>query len=168
MKNLLLLIAVIFSMSLYSQRGTANVGKQYPEFKITTLDGKEISHKDLEGKITLFNFWFQACPPCVAEMDALEALYNKFKDDPSFLFISVSVDSPEITKQSIEKFNIPYAVCAVAKDEARILNFGNGFPTTIVTDRAGKVLYCKSGGPIDKQVAFKMLKPVEDLIQKSL
>lgn len=168
MRLTLLFITVIISVALYSQSEKKNIGKQYPEFTATTLKGETITHEQLIGKITIINFWFQGCPPCVAEFDALEDIYNQFKDNPSFQFLSFSRDPEDMTKESVKKFNLPYTVSAISENESRRLNFNNGFPTTIITDRAGKIIYQRTGGGITKEVNFELLKPTKQLIEKSL
>jgi hypothetical protein len=43
------------------------IGARVPEFSAITIDGKEISPEYFTGKITVLNFWFLGCPPCLAE-----------------------------------------------------------------------------------------------------
>lgn len=170
MKNLLLLVAFVFSTISYAQPWikVEHIGKQYPEFSVTTLNGENITHEQLKGKITLLNFWFNTCSPCIAEMDALDDIYNEYKDNPDFQFLSFSKDPVDITDGSVEKYRIPYTVSSISDEESRRLNLNGGYPTTIITDRDGKIIYCKRGGGTTKEMNFKMLEPVKQLIKESL
>ncbi|MFV0537083.1 MAG: peroxiredoxin family protein [Dysgonomonas sp.] len=170
MRNLLLFIAFVFSTMIYAQPWLKkeHIGKQYPEFAVTTLNGREITHEQLKGKITLLNFWFSTCSPCIAEMDALEDIYNEYKDNPDFEVLSFSKDPIDITKESVEKYNIPYTVSSISDKESRRLNLNGGYPTTIITDREGKIIYCKRGGGTTKEMNFKLLEPAKQLIKESL
>src|SRR6186713_1068544 len=44
------------------------VGCNFPDFKAKTISGDSISLNKLKGKIVVVNFWFDGCPPCIAEM----------------------------------------------------------------------------------------------------
>lgn len=168
MRPTLLFITVIISVALYSQSEKKNIGKQYPEFTATTLKGETITHEQLVGKITIINFWFQGCPPCVAEFEALEDIYNQFKDNPSFQFLSFTRDPEDMARESVKKFKLPYTVSAILQDESFRLNLNNAYPTTIITDRTGKIIYQSTGGGITKEANFELLKPAKQLIEKSL
>ncbi|MDR2057234.1 MAG: TlpA family protein disulfide reductase [Dysgonamonadaceae bacterium] len=138
----------------------SKIGTPYPDFTATSLDGKTISEKQLTGKVTIINFWFEACAPCLAEFDALNDLYHRFKDNPFFQFLSFTFDSAEDAKATACKFNIPYDVFSIADAECRRLNYKQGFPTTIIIDQSGKLVFSDHGGlPIKqkRQSRFKHL-----------
>ncbi|MDR0799307.1 MAG: TlpA family protein disulfide reductase, partial [Dysgonamonadaceae bacterium] len=140
------------------------VGSPFPDFTVTSLNNKAFSQKQLTGKITLVNFWYQSCAPCVAEMDALNDLYHKFKDNPSFQFLSFTFDSIQVAKANVRKFDIPYEVLSITEKEAKRLNSSCMYPTTAIIDQRGRVVFIKSGGNIDKvKVAIDMQK-IEPLI----
>ena len=49
-----------------------------------------VATHDLEGHVTLLNFWGTWCPPCVAEFPHLSELAEKFAANPKFRFYPVS------------------------------------------------------------------------------
>lgn len=51
-----------------------------PDFTLDTLDGTKVTLSDLRGKIVVINLWATWCPPCRAEMPALENAYKQYKD----------------------------------------------------------------------------------------
>ncbi len=67
--------------------------KKLPYFKMTDLDGKEVTSNDLVGKPTLINFWAIYCTWCIAEMPDLSKLKEKYKDKVNFL--SITEDSAD-------------------------------------------------------------------------
>ncbi|MCH8824203.1 MAG: TlpA family protein disulfide reductase [Planctomycetes bacterium] len=62
-----------------SPLGIPIVGKPYP-FKLTELNGNEVSTDKWKGKVILMDFWATWCGPCVAEMPKLKKLYEKYHD----------------------------------------------------------------------------------------
>ena len=58
----------------------------------TTLldeDGKLLSLDEFRGMPILINFWATWCPPCVAELPALDRASDKFAGEVQILLISV-------------------------------------------------------------------------------
>ena len=121
------------------------IGKEFCDFESDALDGKVISKKDLKGKITFINLWFETCSPCIAEMGNLIELYSKLKDNKDFQFFSFTIDAFEIAKKAVEKYNIPYIVCPVSREDAYRMNLNTGFPTKIILDKEGKIVFFNSG-----------------------
>jgi thiol-disulfide isomerase/thioredoxin len=53
-------------------------GKLAPDFRLATLDGREVDSGTLRGKVALLYIWFTGCPPCIKETPALVALNRDF------------------------------------------------------------------------------------------
>jgi|ERR1017187_4370219 peroxiredoxin len=138
--------------SLLYARRTAPLGKLFPSFTAIS-EGGTVSNELLKGKIVLINFWFEGCHPCLAEMEALDELQQLLKDNKDFLFISFTWDNPEAIKRVKEKYGITFPVLSTSDEECSRLNFGNGYPTSIILDRKGTIKYVHSGGSTDKEIA---------------
>jgi peroxiredoxin len=110
------------------------------------------------------NFWYEGCAPCIAEMDALNKLYENNKENKNFQFISFCVDDIETIDKNKEKFNIEYTVIPIERSKAYVLNYQSGFPVTIIIDTEGKVVHYSSGGSIDKLKASEKVMNVYDKI----
>jgi len=65
-----------------------------PPFTVTTLDGKQISLDDLQGKVVLIDFWATWCGPCREALPHIREIAKKFAEQP-LIVLSVSVDSDE-------------------------------------------------------------------------
>ncbi len=177
MKILLLCLEALFSTSLFAQviiepncdsTIQSNIGKPFPPSVFTTLEGKVITSKECVGKVTIINLWFETCCPCIAEFDGLNALFNRFRNNPKFQFISLCRDTPEETIESVKKYKLPYPVCSMPTKECHRLNFGLGFPTTIILDKTGRVAFIESGGSTDKKIASQDMLKIEEEIASLL
>jgi thiol-disulfide isomerase/thioredoxin len=146
----------------------SNIGKPYVDFTATSLDNKRITEKQLIGKVTLLNFWFEGCSPCIAEIDDFNELYLKHKDNPDFQFISFTKDEAERAENAKLKYNILYPICPVSWDECYRLIFNGGFPTIIITGKDGKIIYIESGGSTKKEVVKKQVQLFEQKIVEAL
>jgi thiol-disulfide isomerase/thioredoxin len=65
-----------------------------PPFAVTTLDGKQISLDDLQGKVVLMDFWATWCAPCREALPHIREIAKKFDGQP-LIVLSVSVDTDE-------------------------------------------------------------------------
>ncbi|AHJ99626.1 TlpA family protein disulfide reductase [Hymenobacter swuensis] len=65
--------------------------KYAPVLTLRGLDGQLLNLQELRGKAVLVNLWASWCPPCVAEMPGLQALYNKV-DKRNVAFVLISLD----------------------------------------------------------------------------
>lgn len=113
-----------------------------PDIKLKTLDNKEVSLKDFSGKVVLLNFWATWCVPCVAEMPALERLYQGLKDK-NFEIVAVSTD-PEESSADVAKFVKEKGLSfTILKDPEMSIppQFTvSGFPETFFLGKNGELL----------------------------
>jgi len=56
-------------------RGQVQSG-QAPDFTLTTIDGQQVSLKEMRGRVVVVNFWASWCLTCRQEADYLEKLKN--------------------------------------------------------------------------------------------
>ncbi|GAB4397655.1 MAG: TlpA disulfide reductase family protein [Anaerolineales bacterium] len=56
------------------------VGFAAPEFTLTTLQGDSLTLSDLRGQAVLLNVWASWCPPCRAEMPAMQQVYAEYAE----------------------------------------------------------------------------------------
>lgn len=53
-------------------------GSVAPNFSLPALTGEKVSLNDYAGQVVLINLWATWCPPCKAEMPALNAFYETY------------------------------------------------------------------------------------------
>ena len=104
--------------------------------------GKTVNLKDYRGKKIIINFWATWCPPCIAEMPSMQALYDDFGEETVFLFVT-SDDKGSIEKfMAKHKYSLPIYEPLSVRPE--VLS-GNSLPTTFFIDEAGTILIHKIG-----------------------
>lgn len=108
-----------------------------PDFHLTTLQGQDISLKQLQGNIVVLDFWATWCPPCRASVSELKDLTRKYAN-AKVVLISVSADEDEKAwREFVAKKSMDWP-------QYRDSNHGvigsfavNAFPTYIVIDGDG-------------------------------
>jgi peroxiredoxin len=73
-----------------------------PDFELSTTSGETIRLSELRGQAVLVNLWATWCPPCRAEIPAIEKVYNEYKDD-GFVVLAINMTYQD-TLQSVAPF----------------------------------------------------------------
>ena len=133
---------------MVAEEGSAEVSEEKgqstsetaPNFTLATLSGEELSLSDYRGQIVMVNFWASWCPPCNAEMPAMEAFYQTYQDE-GFAIIAVNVKENHDTVQTFvdeKELTFPVALDASGETAAR---YGiSGMPTSFFVAPDGTLL----------------------------
>ncbi|TFF40618.1 TlpA family protein disulfide reductase [Mucilaginibacter psychrotolerans] len=107
--------------------------------------GKDISLKQIKGKVVLLNFWATWCPPCRAEMPSLNSLHQKLKADTNIVFIAVDADSKlKEAAQFMAKYDYHLPLYQVMSDVPESV-YGGNLPTTVIFDKEGTMVFRHEG-----------------------
>ena len=148
---------------------------KFPAFDGKDLDGNEVKSSTLfsGNTVTVVNFWFTTCSPCVGELADLEALnkqlaekggavvgINSFTLDGDKTAISDAKDI--LTKKGVSYKNIWFD----SKSEAGEFTSGlYSYPTTYVVDKNGNIV----GEPIVGAItAEKQAEALQKLIDQAI
>lgn len=129
-------------------------GKPFLPFSVS-LGTETVTNKIFEGKVVLVNFWFEGCHPCMAEMDALNELNDSLKANKDFLMVSFTWDNPETVARVKKRFGLNFMV--LTTQQCSKMNFGLGYPTTMILDRSGVIRFVSNGGFIEPEKARKTI-----------
>lgn len=122
------------------------LNKASPHFEVTSLEGKTFSLKELVGRPIVLNFWFVNCPPCRAEIPDLNKLVETYEGQ-DVIFIAIALDNQERLFEFLENTLFKYSISPEGRSVARVFNI-TSYPTNIVIDRSGVLIYQSSGlGP---------------------
>lgn len=112
------------------------------DWELLSMDGEVVNFSKSIGKPVVLNLWATWCPPCVAEMPALQSLYDSFSDKVDFYF--VSSEHSDKLKNWLERkeYNLPvYNAYAAFPKEFD----SSSLPTTFVLDRQGRIVMKEIG-----------------------
>jgi protein SCO1/2 len=81
-----------------------------PDFKLTTHEGRMRGSEELNGKITIVDFFFTSCPSiCPIMSKEMERVDDAFRNDKRVQIYSISIDpdydSPEVLKDYAIRHN---------------------------------------------------------------
>ena len=129
-----------------------------------TESGEALSSNQLDGVITVMNFWYAGCAPCRIEMPELIELQTEFLSE-GVQFIGVNVrDSAETSLAFARRIGMNFPSVMDAKTGSVVLGFTGvvtpqAVPTTLVVDAEGNVS-ARVLGRIDKGVLTTLVKTV--------
>ncbi len=138
-----------------------------PDFSLETRDGETISLADLRGQAVLLNFWATWCPPCRAEMPAIQGVYQKYQDQGlAVLAVDVGEGDAQVTA-FVDEQGLTFPIL-MDRDAAVSNRYQvRAMPSTFFIDRSGVIQEVTLGGPmteafIESQVTGLLAKEESD------
>jgi cytochrome c biogenesis protein CcmG, thiol:disulfide interchange protein DsbE len=141
--------------------GTVPAAVDYPtpELNLTDLQGNPVSLTDQLGRWVLVNNWATWCPPCKAEMPALQAFYDDHHDQ-NFTLIAIEAGEPvEQVAEYIKKNNLRFTVWPDPQQKVYDAFHNPALPTSWVIDPRGQVRLTWSGA-ISREMLEKYITPL--------
>jgi len=137
-----------------------------PDFTLDTTDGRTMTLSDLRGQVVIVNLWASWCPPCRAEMPAIEQVYQANKAQGlEVLAVNVtSQDSEAAAAQFAQDFGLTFPIL-LDRDGAVSRRYQlQAFPTTYFIDRQGIISAVVPGGPMK---ASLIQSKIADLLEET-
>lgn len=149
--------------------------QKFPAFEGKDLDGNTVNSDDLfsANAVTVVNFWFTACKPCVGELSDLDALNRELAEKGGALIgintttlngdeASIAEAKEVLAKKGASYQNVYFDASGAAG--AFIQNIF-AYPTTYVVDRSGSIV----GDPIMGAITEKnQAEALQKLIDQAL
>jgi cytochrome c biogenesis protein CcmG, thiol:disulfide interchange protein DsbE len=127
---------------------SAQVGFAAPEFALPSSTSATASLSAQSGKVVMINLWASWCPPCRAEMPAVQNVYVKYRD-AGFVVLAVNVTNQDDESAALAfarslglTFPILFDRSGTASRDYRL----NSLPTSYFVGRDGVIREIVIGG----------------------
>ena len=153
----------------------AEGAEKFPSFNGKDLDGNDVNSDELfsNNTVTVVNFWFTTCKPCVGELGELEALNQKLAEKGGAVvgINSFTLDGDKTaiseTKSILEKKGVSYKNVWFGSDSeaGEFTSKLYSYPTTCVVDSNGNIV----GEPIVGAISSpEQAKKLDTLIDEAI
>ncbi len=126
------------------------MGFAAPDFTLETLDGQSVTLSDLRGQAVVVNFWASWCPPCRAEMPAIQDMYADYAGRGLVVLAvnAASQDTLADTQSFITENNLTFPVLLDTTGSINTLYGVTSLPTTFFIGPDGVINEIVIGGPM--------------------
>ena len=120
-----------------------------PASQFVLLDGSTTTTSQMQGKVTLVNFWATSCVTCVAEMPEIIATHNKYKDRGyNTLAVAMQYDPPSYVVNFAQSRQLPFQVALDNTGQiAKAWGDVKLTPTTYIVNQRGEIVKTYVGQP---------------------
>jgi len=135
-----------------------------PDFELKTPTGQTVQLSDLRGQVVLVNLWATWCPPCRAEMQSIEKVYQEYKDQ-GFTVLAVNMtyqDDPLTIMPFVHKQGLTFPVLLDETGELANAYQLRSLPSSYFIRRDGIINEVVIGGPMSEAL---LRTRIEDILQ---
>lgn len=123
-----------------------------PDFALKTPAGREYTLSELKGNAVLVNLWATWCPPCRAEMPAIERMYREYKDR-GLVVLAVNItyqDDPANIAPFVQKYDLTFPILLDETGAVGATYQMRSLPSTYFINRTGVIQEVVIGGPMSE------------------
>ena len=131
---------ISFSPSILSEEDRTKLDDY--NWVLRDIQGNLVNLDRSRDKVLIINFWGTWCPPCIAEMPALQQLYNDYGQAVDFYLVS-SEDSSLINR-FMDSRELEMPVFQLISQPPDNLAHAS-LPTTYLLDKQGQIVIRKTG-----------------------
>jgi len=170
--SIILLLGLVWTVASADKSGSTTSGKisapqqgfLAPDFELKTPKGDSIQLSDLRGQAVLVNLWATWCPPCRAEMQAIEKVHNEYKDQ-GFTVLAVNMtyqDDPFEVMPFVNEQRLSFPILLDETGEMANAYQLRSLPSSFFVDRNGVIKEVVIGGPMAEAL---LRTRVEDILK---
>ena len=135
-----------------------------PDFELKTPAGEMIRLSDLRGQAMLINLWATWCPPCRAEMQSIEKMYQEYKEE-GFTVLAVNMtyqDDPLAIMPFVHEQGLTFPILLDETSEMANAYQLRSLPSSYFIRRDGVINEVVIGGPMSEAL---LRTRIEDILK---
>ena len=121
-----------------------------PDITLKAVTGEAYDLHALKGKVVLVNFWATWCPPCRAEMPAIEQVYQAKREQGFFVLAVDMQESGSLVTQFAQQLELTFPLLMDSDGSVARRYHVGALPTTFLVDRKGIIRDMVIGGPLTR------------------
>lgn len=138
------------------------LGKPFPALKFNAIDGRQVDTDKLRGQVLLIDFWATWCPPCMAEIPNVKAVYDRYNKQ-GFEIIGVSGDDSRADLERVVRekgLKWPQLLEGRTGDVPNLRRYGvQHFPSMWLVDKQGIIRDVTGAAALNEKVAKLISEP---------
>lgn len=149
----------------------------FRDFKGKDLDGNDVDDSLFaKNKVTVVNFWFSGCKPCVEELSKLNELNETLKEMGGEV-VGINTDTLDNNEAGIKEAKeilkaqgVSYKNLTFDSNSTVGKYYGNimTFPTTVLVDKDGNIVGKPFMGGIDNQSNYdQLMKQIQSVLDQN-
>ena len=157
-----------------NQKDSSKASSVFSDFSGEDFDGNKVDDSLFSGNaVTVVNFWFTGCKPCVAELSKLNELNDAIKSMGGEV-VGINTETFDGNKTAIkeaasvlESQGVKYRNLSIDSSSAagKYASEIMAFPTTILVDRNGNIVGEPMLGGIDNQDNYDaLMKQIQSVV----
>lgn len=118
------------------------------DFTVYDTDGNKASLSEQKGKPVIVNFWATWCKYCMNELPAFNSMYDKYKNEVTFMMVDLTDGSRETKEASlafIKEQGYTFPVYLDNDQSAYTAYSITSIPSTLFIDEDGTLLFTQTG-----------------------
>ena len=123
-----------------------------PNFELKTPKGETVKLSDLHGQAVLVNLWATWCPPCRAEMETIEKVYQEYQDQ-GFTVLAVNMtyqDEPLKVMPFVTEHRLTFPILLDETGDMANSYQLKSLPSSYFINREGIINEVVIGGPMSE------------------
>ena len=139
-----LLLTFVLAASALAQQDL-QIGQAAPDFAATTMDGRPVSLKELQGKVVVLTFWSTRCEICHNEIPKMNQIVERYRGK-DVVFLALTMENSAKVQPYLQKN--PFSYTILTNGFGVVLKYANmskdgaikmGFPSYYVINKNGQI-----------------------------
>jgi cytochrome c biogenesis protein CcmG, thiol:disulfide interchange protein DsbE len=138
-----------------------------PDFLLKDPQGETFQLAELAGQPVLVNLWASWCPPCRAEMPAMQRVYEEYQAQ-GFVILAVNAtdqDNLNAANAFVESLGLTFPILLDPSGEVSAAYEVRALPSSFFIDREGIIREVVVGGPMSEallRIRVQQILEMED------